>query len=88
MNSKKANVKKILYIVLLILLTTLFISSLTFGAIAAFSPNVRENIEVWFSTKYEKNISLLKASIIWLLISSFLLTLTLSFKEFKIKYID
>lgn len=88
MKSKKENIKKIVYIILLSILGLIFVSSLTFGTISAFFNETRENIEVWFSTKFEKNISLLKQSIIWLLISSSLLILTLSFKDFKKKFID
>ena len=88
MKSKKINIKKILYIALLVILATIFVASLTFGAIAAFTSNVREDIEIWYLDKFEKNISLLKQSIIWLLVSASLLTLTLSFKDFKKKYID
>jgi energy-coupling factor transporter transmembrane protein EcfT len=88
MKSKKANVKKILYIVLIVVLALIFVASLTFGAIAAFTNDTKESIEVWYSTKYEKDFSLLKQSIIWLIISATLLTITLSFKDFKAKYID
>jgi glucan phosphoethanolaminetransferase (alkaline phosphatase superfamily) len=88
MKSKKANVKKILYIVLIVVLALIFVASLTFGSIAAFTNDTKESIEVWYSTKYEKDFSLLKQSIIWLIISATLLTITLSFKDFKAKYID
>ena len=66
----------------------IFVSSLTFGAIAAFTGETRESIEVWYAGKFEKDISLLKQSIIWLLVSSSLLVFTLSFKDFKNKYLN
>jgi len=88
MKSKKRNVKKILYIVLLSILGVIFVASLTFGAIGAFATNTKESIETWYSTKFDKDLVLLKKSLTWLLISSALLILTLSFKEFKKKYID
>lgn len=88
MKAKKTNVKKIIYTSLIVILAIIFISSLTFGAISAFASETRENIEVWYYGKFDKNISLFKKSIIWLLISSSLLTLSLSFKDFKNKYID
>lgn len=88
MQSKKINIKRILYITLLVLLGIIFVASLVFGAIGAFTTNASENIEIWYFDKFEKEISLLKQSITWLLISSILLILTLSFKDFKKKYID
>lgn len=88
MKSKKINIKKILYITLLVILGLIFVASLTFGAIAAFSGNVRESIESWYLEKNEKEISLLSQSIKWLLISATLLVFTLSFKDFKKKYVD
>lgn len=89
MKSKKVNIKKILYIVLLVVLGLLFVSSLTFGAIAAFTGDTKETLEVWFSSKLKKKeFSLLKQSITWLLVSACLLIFTLSFKDFKKKYID
>lgn len=88
MKSKKSNIKKVLYIILLVVLGILFVSSLTFGAIGAFTTTAKEEIEIWFATKLKTNVSLLKDSIKWLLISATLLVLTLSFKDFKKKYID
>lgn len=88
MKRKKINVKKVLYIVLVVVLALIFVASLTFGSIAAFATNIREEIEVWYASKYEKEISLLSTSIKWLIASAALLTLTLSFKDFKKKYID
>lgn len=88
MKSKKINVKKILYIALLSVLGLIFVASLTFGVIAAFTNDARENIEVWYNEEFEKEISLLKQSITWLLISATLLVFTLSFKDFKKKFID
>lgn len=89
MKSEKANIKKILYIVLLVILATLFVTSLTFGSIAAFTGELNDNIEVWFAEKLKKDdFSLLKQSITWLLVSAVLLIFTLSFKDFKKKYID
>ncbi len=88
MKSKKINIKKILYVTLLVILAIIFVSSITFGALAAFTENTRESIEVWYFEKFEKEISLLKHSIKWLLISAALLVFTLSFKDFKKKYID
>lgn len=87
MNKKKVNIKKVLYIVLLVVLSIIFVSSLTFGAIAAFT-TLTEEIEVWFASNLKRNVSLLKDSVKWLIISSILLVLTLSFKDFKKKYID
>ena len=88
MKSKKTNIKKVFYIILLVILGIIFVASLTFGTIAAFTNDVRESIEVWYESEFEKGISLLKQSIIWLIISSALLIFTLSFKDFKNKYID
>lgn len=89
MKSKKVNIKKILYIILLVVLGLLFVASLTFGAIAAFAGDVRDSLEVWFSSKLKKTeFSLLAQSIKWLLVSSVLLIFTLSFKDFKRKFID
>ena len=88
MKAKKTTIKKTLYIILLSILGIIFVSSLTFGAIGAFTTNTKESIEVWFSSKLDQNISLLKDSIKWLIISATLLVLSLSFKEFKQKYID
>ena len=88
MKRKKINIKKILYIALLIALATIFVASLTFGAIAAFTTELREEIEVWYTSQKDKEISLLSTSIKCLLISSILLTLTLSFKDFKKRYLD
>lgn len=88
MKKRKINIKKVLYITLLVVLGLVFVASLTFGAIGAFTTNVRDEIEVWYVGKYEKELSLLSTSIKWLLISSTSLILTLSFKDFKKKYID
>ena len=87
MKNKKINIKKVLYITLLVVLTLVFVASLTFGALAAFTTTVREDIEIWYASKYEKEISLLSTSIKWLLASAALLVLTLSFKDFKKKYL-
>lgn len=88
MKKRKLNIKKVIYITLIVLLSIVFVASLTFGAIGAFTTSVRDEIEVWYMGKYEKEISLLSTSIKWLLISAVLLVLTLSFKDFKKKYID
>lgn len=88
MKSKKINVKKVLYIVLLVVLSIIFVSSLTFGAIGAFTTTLTEDIEVWFASKLKKDVLLLKDSIKWLLISATLLIFTLSFKDFKKKFVD
>ncbi len=88
MESRKTTLKKVLYIILLVILGILFVSSITFGVIGAFTTTLTEEIEVWFASKLKKEIVLLKNSIKWLLISSALLILTLSFKDFKKKYID
>lgn len=88
MRKRKINIKKVLYITLLVVLSTIFLASLTFGAIGAFATNLKDEIEVWYVEKYEKEFALLSTSIKWLIISSALLMLTLSFKEFKKKYID
>lgn len=89
MNMKKRiNIKKVLYISLLAALSIVFIASLTFGAIGAFTNDLKNEIEAWYFTKNEEEISLLNTSIKWLLVSAALLILTLSFKDFKKKYID
>lgn len=88
MKKRKINVKKVLYIALIVILALVFTASLTFGAIGAFTTNVKDEIEVWYAGKYEKEISLLSTSIKWLLISSIALIFTLSFKDFKKKYMD
>ena len=88
MKNKKEIIKKVLYIALLSILGLIFVASLTGGAIGAFTTNLSEDIEVWFTEKLEKEFVLLKTSIKYLLISSVLLILTLSFKDFKKKYID
>ena len=88
MKKKKGKIKKVLFIILLVILTTLFISSLVFGSIAAFATSVAEEIEGWYASTFNKNITLLKTSTILLIISSILLIITLSFKDFKKKFID
>lgn len=88
MKSKKTNIKYILYIILIVILATIFVASIVFGVIGSFTNELKEDIEIWYNSKFEKDLSLQKQSIIWLLISATLLTLTLSFKDFKIKYID
>jgi hypothetical protein len=88
MKSKKVNIKKIIYISILSILGVIFLASIIFGVIAAFTNNARSSIELWYLDSFKKEISLLKHSITWLLISSALLIFTLSFKEFKNKYID
>lgn len=88
MKAKKINIKKILFVTLLVILTIIFTASLTFGSLAAFTEKTRENIEIWYFEKFKKEISLLKQSLKWLLISATLLVFTLSFKDFKKKYID
>ena len=85
---KKINYKKIIYITVLVVLGIIFVGALTFGSIAAFAGETRESIEVWYAGKFEKEISLLKQSIIWLLVSSSLLVFILSFKDFKNKYLN
>ena len=88
MKSKKINIKKILYIVLIVVLSLVFIASLTFGSIATFANDIKEEIEIWYASKYEEEISLLSKSIKWLIVSATLLALTLSFSDLKKKYID
>lgn len=88
MKKKKVNIKKILYITLIVVLSLVLVASLTFGSIAAFTETLKEDIEIWYFNKFEKEISLLKTSIIWLLVSSLSLVLTLSFDDFKKKFID
>lgn len=85
---KRILIKKVIYIALLTALSLIFIASLTFGAIGAFTTNLKDEIEIWYYTKNEEELSLLSTSIKWLIISATLLILTLSFKEFKKKYID
>lgn len=88
MKGKKVNIKKILYITFLVVLSIILVASLVFGTIAAFTDTLRTNIEVWYSTKFDKEISLLKTSVIWLIISSLLIVLTLLFDDFKKKFIN
>lgn len=88
MKNKKVNVKKVLYIILVVVLSIALVASLVFGSIAAFTTNAKEAIETWYFDTYEKELSLLKTSVIVLIASSLLLTLTLSFDEFKKKFID
>lgn len=88
MKGKKVNIKKVLYITLLVILTIILVASLVFGTIAAFANTLRANIEVWYSTKFDKEISLLKTSVIWLIISSLLIVLTLLFDDFKKKFLS
>ena len=87
MKSKK-NIKKILFIILVFILSIVFAASLAFGIISAFIDGARESVEVWYFDTFEEEINLLKKSMTWLLISSILLVFTLSFKDFKSKYID
>lgn len=87
MKSKK-NIKKILFIILVTILSLIFVTSLAFGIISAFIDGARESVEVWYFDTFEKEINLLKKSMTWMLISSILLVFTLSFKDFKNKYID
>ncbi len=88
MEKKSVKVKKVLYIVLLVVLSLVFVASIVFGTIAAFTTTAREEIEVWLASTFDKERSLLKTSIVMLIISSLLLMLILSFKDFKKKYID
>lgn len=88
MKAKKINIKKILYITLIVVLTTILVASIVFGSIAAFTETVRADIESWYFSKFDKEISLLRNSVIWLIVSSLLLVLTLSFDDFKKKFID
>lgn len=88
MKSKKSTVKKVFYIILLVILGIMFTSSLVFGIFGAYFPSISENIVDWYLKVFKKDLSLLKTSIILLLISSSLLVLTLSFKDFKKKYVD
>ena len=85
---KKQKAKKILYIILVTILATLLVASLVFGSIGAFTTTAKESIETWYFSTFKKEISLLKSSIITLLVSSILLTITLSFDDFKKKFID
>lgn len=66
----------------------MFVGSLVFGIFGAYFPSISEDIVDWYLRVFKKDISLLKTSIILLLISSILLVLTLSFKDFKKKYVD
>lgn len=88
MKSKKSTVKKVFYIILLVVLAVMFVGSLVFGIFGAYFPSISEDIVDWYLRVFKKDISLLKTSIILLLISSSLLVLTLSFKDFKKKYVD
>lgn len=88
MKNKKSKAKKVLYIILLSILGILLVSSLTFGLFGAYFPSISESITNWFYDVFEKDLSLLKTSVILLIVSSTLLILTLSFKDFKKKYID
>lgn len=87
MKNKKATVKKVFYIILLVVLGTMLVGSLVFGIFGAYFPSISESIVDWYLKVFKKDISLLKTSVILLLISSSLLILTLSFKDFKKKYI-
>ena len=88
MKRKKSNVKNVLYIILLVILTIAFVASIAFGSIAAFATSIKEEIEVWYASTFNKDIALFKTSIILLIVSSILLIITLSFKDFKKKFID
>lgn len=88
MKSKKSKVKKVLYIILLCILGLTLGCSLVFGVFGAYFPTISESITDWYLDVFEKEISLLKTSVILLIVSSALLILTLSFKDFKKKYID
>ncbi len=88
MKSKKSTVKKVFYIILLVVLSVMLVSSLVFGIFGAYFPSISEDIVDWYLRVFKKDISLLKTSVILLLISSSLLVLTLSFKDFKKKYVD
>ena len=88
MKSKKKNIKKVLYIILLVVLGLAFVASLTFGSIATFATTTAEEIESWYASTFEKNIILFETSIKTLIVSAALLILTLSFNDFKKKFID
>lgn len=87
MKSKKSTVKKVFYIILLVVLGIMLVGSLVFGIFGAYFPSISESIADWYLKVFKKDISLLKTSVILLLVSSSLLILTLSFKDFKKKYI-
>ena len=84
----KKKVKKILFITLVTILSIVFVASLAFGIISAFIDGARESVEAWYFDTFEEEINLLKKSMTWLIISSILLVFTLSFKDFKKKYVD
>ena len=88
MTSNKNRVKKIVYVSWLVVLAVIFVSSLSFGVIAAFFNDATTSIETWYLDSFEEEIVLLTKSITWLLISAALLMLTLSFKDFKKTFID
>lgn len=88
MGKKKTSFKKVIYIILLVVLALAFVAALTFGAIGVFATSLTEEIEVWYASKFEKDLVLLKTAIITLIVSSILLVFTLSFKDFKKKFID
>ena len=54
MKNKKEIIKKVIYITFLSILGIIFTASLAGGAIGAFTTNLCENIEAWFTTKLEK----------------------------------
>ena len=84
----KKKVKKILFITWVTILSIVFVASLAFGIISAFIDGARESVEAWYFDTFEEEINLLKKSMTWLIISSILLVFTLSFKDFKKKYVD
>ena len=88
MTSNKNRVKKIVYVSWLVVLAVIFVSSLSFGVIAAFFNDTTTSIETWYLDSFEEEIVLLTKSITWLLISAALLMLTLSYKDFKKTFID
>ena len=85
---KKVNIKKVAFITLLVLLDVAFVAALTFGAISAFATDTAVNIEKWYFSTFDKELTLFKTSIVTLIVTAVLLVFTLTFEDFKKKFIE
>ena len=83
----KNKTRKICFIVLVSLFTTLWLTSLVFLGFATLSDSITKSIETWYSTTFEnKTLELINVSLWSTLLTTFALTLTLLFKEIKKRY--
>ncbi len=85
-NKKKVNVKKIISVVLLVLLTLFWLTCIVMAVFGAYFPTIAEPIEDFLELTGDEN--LLDTSVLWLVITTVVTVFLLLFKDFKKKYID